>query len=161
MNINVNEFNKYEKLVYKVFNNTFKGYVVHKEDLIQVGFIALLEVLEKGDYNNTYLYIRIKGAMLNYLKKEKKYTYDSLNVTNDYNEEIINTLVDNSYDTSAYNILDMLPSNLREVGELLSLGYTHQMIANELNISDRTVRRYVVKIREFINNINGSDINER
>lgn len=48
------------------------------------------------------------------------------------------------------DVLEMLPDELRQVLRMRVEGYTQEEIAEEMGISDRTVRRYVCDIRDII-----------
>ncbi|MGL5350535.1 MAG: sigma-70 family RNA polymerase sigma factor [Cetobacterium sp.] len=72
-----------EKAIEKILK-TFKGYVIvwnrmfnGDEDSHQVGEIAIIEAIRSFDFKSkhnfsTYVYKKIKYAILNYLKKERK-----------------------------------------------------------------------------------------
>lgn len=72
-----------EKAIEKILK-TFKGYVIvwnrmfnGDEDSYQIGEIAIIEAIRSFDFKSkhnfsTYVYKKIKYAILNYLKKERK-----------------------------------------------------------------------------------------
>lgn len=71
-------FEQNKKLVYYTYNKYFKGNFNITEDLLQEGFIALINSIKH--YNdklnikfNTYAIKAIKNKMLNYLENESKY----------------------------------------------------------------------------------------
>lgn len=100
-----------EKAIEKILK-TFKGYVIvwnrmfnGDEDSHQVGEIAIVEAIRSFDFKSkhnfsTYVYKKIKYAILNYLKKERKNT----------------GLV---YDEDLAGIEDVRKDNLNIEGELL------------------------------------------
>ena len=70
-------------------------------------------------------------------------------VSLEINQEIMQTASDSSDDIAA-TILEDLPSELGQIAMLLWSGYSQTEIACELNISDRTVRRRIEKIRDAV-----------
>lgn len=54
-----------------------------------------------------------------------------------------------SEDDFLYKIIDLLPQELRKVAYLNAWGFTQKEIANEIGMSDKTVRTYINKIKSL------------
>ena len=138
-----------EKAIEKILK-TFKGYVIiwnkmfnGDEDSYQVGEIAIIEAIRSFDYKSkhnfsTYVYKKIKYAILNYLKKERK----NIGLVYDENLEEIEDIKKDNMNIEG-ELLDKLIVTLdeseKEVIESLITGKKLVDIAVEKNTTLRIV----------------------
>lgn len=139
-------FNYYYKtkirLLYKIVSDfRFKD----KGDLMSIAKIELLYSMIYYDAKlgsfNSYLYSRVRGQILNFIRKEKKHKVATLEINNF--EGKINPKIDTIF---LEEILSSLKDDEREILELYYLSsHTLREIATKLNIS--TSCAHMTKIR--------------
>jgi RNA polymerase sigma-70 factor (ECF subfamily) len=153
-------FEKIFTLFYPALSVYAKKYIEDRavcEDIVQDTFVSLWEdrkrLLITSSLRN-YLTVSVRNHCLNFLKKE--------GLTRQYRESIRKeTLMpdedpDNIYTlTELYDLLDKdlagLPDNYRIVFEMHRMeGKKHEEIAEELNLSLRTVKRYQSRAIEIL-----------
>ncbi len=126
-------------------------------DIVQEVFVNLWinrNKLKKDSNLEAYLFTVAKNTVISIFRKkisEKKYL-----------ETLKSKIVTNSIDTESqinYNLLseevkklvDQLPSQRKRIFKLSKeKGYTNKMIAEELNISVKTVEDHITKARKFL-----------
>lgn len=134
-----------------------KKYIVEqaiREDIVQDVFVALWEGRKRLKITNSvrnYLMLSVRNNCLNHLRKE--------GLTYKYQEFILASKVDGSDDvyllSELYDLLekalDKLPASYRIVFELYRMEEkNYSEIANKLNISVRTAKRYKRYVSEFL-----------
>lgn len=125
------------------------------KDMVQDTFATLYqkkESLEKIDNFSGYLYVLLKNKILNFLEKQ--------NVRGNYLETLD---FQHSHSTVEHYIfekelrsqieegIDLLPEKMRLVFEMSRFAYlSHKEIGEQLNISDKTVKRQIVNALKII-----------
>ena len=153
MTVNNDEkaFEKIFSLFYPVLFMFAKKYIEEqhaREDIVQDIFVSLWEDRKKLTINTSlrnYLLVAVRNNCINYLRKEK--------LILQYQGSVLNNSFSTSDEENAYTLtelkrlleeaLDKLPENYRIVFEMHRMeGIKHEEIAEKLNISVRTVKRY-------------------
>lgn len=100
-----------------------KSKYIEYEDLVSYGLIGLMDALSKFDDKrgmkfSTYASIRIKGAMIDELRKNSPISKGAMDRLNRYNEIVEKLQKDLMREPTNREIANGLGMNLREVGEI-------------------------------------------
>ncbi|MGL5460615.1 MAG: RNA polymerase sigma factor [Cetobacterium sp.] len=139
-----------EKAIEKILK-TFKGYVIvwnrmfnGDEDSHQIGEIAIVEAIRSFDFKNkrnfsTYVYKKIKYAILNYLKKERK----NIGLVYDENLEEIEEPEGIPFEDLNFlrNELKKLPELERKIFSLYLEGLTFKEIGEKFLKSELVIEK--------------------
>lgn len=139
-----------EKAIEKILK-TFKGYVIvwnrmfnGDEDSHQVGEIAIVEAIRNFDFKSkhnfsTYVYKKIKYAILNYLKKERK----NIGLVYDENLEEIEEPEGIPFEDLNFlrNELKKLPELERKIFSLYLEGLTFKEIGEKFLKSELVIEK--------------------
>lgn len=123
------------------------------EDVVQDVFLKFwkkIEGLENQDNLKSYLYTSTRNRAIEKLrKKREEYGLDDKleNIPELYEDKIEQTVLLER----VYNTIKDIPGKSKRVFELSKLrGFTYQEIADELNISVKTVESHMVKALKFL-----------
>lgn len=151
----------YDEYSLQVFNFSFlllkdTGW---SEDVVQEVFVKLWNNRSKLDPSGrllTYLFVLTKRASLNKLRDIKSFTpsfdhlWNNISSLSDCSHE---KLVAKELSDYLDQVLSKLPKRQREVFKLSRFeGFTHQQIAEELNISPNTVKNHMIQALKTIRN---------
>lgn len=139
-----------EKAIEKILK-TFKGYVIvwnrmfnGDEDSHQIGEIAIVEAIRSFDFKSkhnfsTYVYKKIKYAILNYLKKERK----NISLVYDENLEEIKEPEEMCFEDLSYlrEKLKVLPILEQRLIRGYIIGMTFEEIGKEINRSEAATEK--------------------
>lgn len=139
-----------EKAIEKILK-TFKGYVIvwnrmfnGDEDSHQIGEIAIVEAIRSFDFKSkhnfsTYVYKKIKYAILNYLKKERK----NIGLVYDENLEEIEEPEGIPFEDLNFlrNELKKLPESERKIFSLYLEGLTFKEIGEKFLKSELVIEK--------------------
>ena len=139
-----------EKAIEKILK-TFKGYVIvwnrmfnGDEDSYQIGEIAIVEAIRSFDFKSkhnfsTYVYKKIKYAILNYLKKERK----NIGLVYDENLEEIEEPEGIPFEDLNFlrNELKKLPELERKIFSLYLEGLTFKEIGEKFFKSELVIEK--------------------
>lgn len=149
----------YDKYSLQVFNFSFlllkdTGW---SEDVVQEVFVKLWNNRSKLDPSGRllpYLFVLTKRASLNKLRDIKSFTpsfeylWNNISSLSDCSHE---KLVAKELSDYLDQVLSKLPKRQREVFKLSRFeGFTHQQIAEELNISPNTVKNHMIQALKTI-----------
>ena len=150
-------FEKIFTLFYPALFLYAKRYIIEPaacEDIVQDTFVKLWESRKKLAITvslHNYLTVSVRNSCLNYLKKEgviRQYQ-EAAYMTPNENDEDIYTLTE-LYDMLK-KALSKLPENYRVVFEMHRMeGKSYDEIAEKLNLSVRTVKRYKSQVIEIL-----------
>lgn len=137
------------KLVYYVYHNYYKKYYTWKDDLIQVGLIALWNACQKfNDTKNikfsTYATKSIKNAMLFYIKKEQK-VLNNIDYTDDDNW-LNSKKQEKSYTRLLYPKKEFTIFESKMV-KLYADGYSYGEVAEQLGVSRQYIASRLKKLK--------------
>jgi RNA polymerase sigma-70 factor (family 1) len=142
-------YDRYGRVLYVYAMNMVRD-DAEAEDLVQEIFLSLWDHSERRDIKGTlssYLYSAVRYKFLNLVSRRKvrsdyaesfqKVLDTGVQSTDDYiNEKQLMSLIEQE--------VARLPDKMREVFELSrNAGLTHQQIAEELNISEKTVKSHI------------------
>ncbi len=125
------------------------------KDLVQDTFTALYQKRESiGALQNFsgYLYVSLKNNILNFLeKKNVRINYlENIEVQQGYSA-VENYVFEKELQTQIEEGIDLLPEKMRLVFELSRYEHlSHKEIGEQLNISDKTVKRQIVNALKII-----------
>lgn len=123
------------------------------EDVVQEVFVKIWNyksTLEEHKNLWAYIYVLTKRLSLNKLRDIQKFDpkfeqlWNNLKIQGDCSHEL---LVARDLQKKIDNILDGLPERQKEVFMMSRVeGYTHQEIAERLNISPNTVKNHIIQV---------------
>lgn len=158
-------------------DRTGQFFIDNEEDLIQEGFVGLIEASKKYDPNSsasfgTFAYIFIRGKMLNYFNKNRQYLTDAALSVVDYENPYDPDLLVDPYDAVDTSISDQFAelnldkivpgsSDHRKMVDLYMLGFTYSQIARHLGVSRQYVSMEFKKIIEALKNQKPLKINKK
>lgn len=125
------------------------------KDLVQDTFIVLYQKKEAlGEIANFsgYLYVLLKNKILNFLEKKKvRSNYlENLGAQQSYSS-VENYVFEKELKEQIEQGLDLLPEKMRLVFEMSRFEHlSHKEIGEQLNISDKTVKRQIVNALKII-----------
>ncbi len=105
------EYKEYENMIHKIAGQMSKKWKKDKNDLLTYGWMGFQDAKEKFDplkgYKfSTYAYIRISGAIIDGLRKEKNYDFKNSNQKLEYIENL-----KDSENNENYSVLDEMQCN--------------------------------------------------
>lgn len=143
------EFEENMKLVYFVYNNKFSKHFNIKDDLIQVGLIALWKATKKFDEAqnlkfSTYAVKSIVNAMVNFIQKENKY-YSQIQDIEDL--KCLKITDDSSYNKKILFKKQNFTEFEERMSRMYSQGYTIREVARELGTSHQYIQMRLKKLK--------------
>lgn len=160
---------KYQPLVYHVFRLLFPKSSSERFDLISEGTLGLIEAVDSFDYEKgvkfkTYAFYRIKGKMVDYLRRQYAFAYSGL-FRGDAEAE--NKLLDPSLDCAELlesirlveGFLPELTVAERRVIQLIYLeGMSQEEVANQLGCTPANVsilrKRALRRLSRLLSGVN-------
>lgn len=114
------------------------------EDIVQDAFMKILLQMDEGkeitDFKS-YMYRSVRNECISYLRGKKE--TESLDSVPEIDEEVVDTSL---RDAKIWRAIDALPEKCREVFLMSKRdGLSNEEIADELNISIKTVRNQITK----------------
>lgn len=119
-----------------------KSKYIEYEDLVSYGLLGLMDALNKFDENrgmkfSTYASIRIKGAMIDELRKNSPISKGAMDKLNRYNDAVENLQRKLLREPSDKEIADSLGIDLSEIGEIENyINYISIVSLEDLIFSD-------------------------
>jgi RNA polymerase sigma-70 factor (family 1) len=120
------------------------------KDIIQEIFTQLwinIEQIESETNIASYLYVSARNKVINLIRHDKvknNYLSSLSDFTNQYHNSILEQLSAKDLSLAIEREIKNLPSKMREVFELSRKQFrTHKEIADELHISDKTVKKQI------------------
>lgn len=149
-------YDKYSERIYQ-FSILLLKDTGWSEDVVQEVFVKLWNTKENLDSNKslwTFLYVLTKRTALNKLRDIKSFSSDFEHLWNNIStlsdcshEKLIAKELSNQLDY----VLNTLPKRQREIFKLSRFeGFTHQEIADALNISPNTVKNHMIQALKTI-----------
>ena len=127
------------------------------KDLVQDTFISLYDKKENlGTIENfsAYIYVLLKNKILNFIEKSKVRDRYIENFTfNDSYSPVENYIFEKELEYQIHAGIELLPDKMRTVFELSRFQQlSHREIGEQLQISDKTVKRQIVNALKIIRN---------
>ena len=149
-------FNKNEKLVPFTYNKYFATHKNHKDDLLQEGFLSLINCIGKFDASrgqfSTFAIKVIKNAMSRWLYKLN--TKTSKNISLDLVPELGNNFLgqDEQYDrisfkTTVNKSIDLFNDKQKDIIKNWVNGLKSEEIANDNNCSNQYILQVIKKFK--------------
>lgn len=127
------------------------------KDLVQDTFIALYSKKDSiGHIQNfsAYLYVLLKNNILNFWEKQNvRSKYLETTAFNESYSPVENYLFEKELKQQIESGVELLPKKMREIFELSRNQHlSNKNIGNQLNISDKTVKRQITNALKIIRN---------
>jgi len=142
----------YERYWGLMFHHVFKmtGNKDETKDLVQELFTNLwlnIEQIEPETNISAYLYVSARNKVINLIRHDKvknNYLSSLSNFANYYQNSVLEQLSAKDLSIAIEREIQNLPCKMREIFELSRKKYrTHKEIAEELQISDKTVKKQI------------------
>lgn len=143
------DFNENKRLVYFIYKKKFNKYYYLKDDLMQVGLLALWQATKKFDESknlrfSSYAGKAIFNAMVNLLRKENKY-HLNVELTDDFEWLKINNIDENNlFRKREFTDFE------EKICVLYSSGFTMREVANELGKSYQYVQKSIKNLKNKV-----------
>lgn len=145
------EFEKYQYLIYQVYNTYYQGFSYLQDDILQCGYIGLWKACEtfnkdKNTQFNTYAVACIKNEIKMLLRKERKFRVRvEHNLTNSELEYLLESQIDNEQQEQRdfERLQDAMLGEVKnkEIFKLYSEGYKQEEISKILNVPPTSICR--------------------
>lgn len=143
------EFEENMKLVYFVYNNKFSKHFNIKDDLIQVGLIALWKATKKFDEAqnlkfSSYAVKSIVNAMISFIQKENKY-YARIQDVEDL--KCLKIAEESGFENKILFKKQDFTEFEERMSRMYSQGYTIREVAKELGMSHQYIQMRLKKLK--------------
>jgi RNA polymerase sigma-70 factor, ECF subfamily len=159
--------NSPEQKIKELFDKYFYQLVLHSfrftddykqsEEIVQDVFVKVwqnFEQIENISNFNAYLYKAVRNSSLNFIRHIKirqKYVEDFSNTHIENEKAAEELIIDSEKENQIHNAINKLPENWREaiiLSKYDKLKYLE--IAQKMNISEKTVEKYISKALQFL-----------
>ncbi len=154
------EFDRlYQEYCGRIYNFAFKltrGDIYKSEEITQITFQKLWEKINEGtapDHISSYLFATAKNTILNIANKEAlQYIYNNYLAATSQNDNSTENEIDSKFMMEFItNLINDLPQVRQRVFRMSRMQHmSHKQIAQELNISERTVENHIAIVLRMI-----------